>query len=175
MFVITKLELGGAQTQLLALVKGLDKKRYNLFLFTACNGLLLNDARDMEGLTLRESRFLDRPINLLKDFLVLGEIRRFIRDNNIHIVHTHSSKTGILGRWAAKLEKVRIVVHTVHGWSFNDYQSIWKRAIFKALERKAAENTNRIIVVSKHDKEKGIKYKIGSEDKYRIGFERIQG
>jgi len=168
LYVITKLELGGAQKQLLSLIRSLDKERFDILLFTACDGLLLKEASCIKGLTLRKSRYLERPINPLKDLLALIEIYRFIKKNNIDIVHTHSSKAGILGRFAAKLAKVKFVIHTVHGWSFNDYQPILSRIFFICLERFSAHFTDKLIVVSHYDKQKGLKNRIGDEGKYKL-------
>jgi glycosyltransferase involved in cell wall biosynthesis len=177
LYIVTKLELGGAQKQLLTLIKQLDKNKYNIYLITAKEGLLLPVASSLNGLTIKRSRFLDRPINPLKDILALIEIYWFIKKNAIRIVHTHSSKAGIVGRLAAKLAKVNIIFHTVHGWSFNDYQAVMKRKIFLLLERFAAKFTDRLIVVSCCDKQKGLENFIGTEDKYfliRYGIDQSE-
>jgi len=166
LYVITKLELGGAQKQLLSLIDHLNKEKFRLFLFTAKDGLLIPEASSINGLTLKKSRCLERSINPLKDFLALIEIYWFIKRNNIEIVHTHSSKAGIIGRWAARLAKVKIIVHTVHGWSFNDYQPRLVRLFFIWLERLNAQFTDKLIVVSNYDKQKGLYNRIGKENKY---------
>jgi hypothetical protein len=70
---------------------------------------LLPEALLIDGLKINKSRFLERPINPLKDILALFEIYRFIKKNNVDIVHTHGSKAGILGRWGAKLAKVGVL------------------------------------------------------------------
>jgi glycosyltransferase involved in cell wall biosynthesis len=166
--VITKLELGGAQKQLLSLITRLDKERFNIFLFTAQDGLLIKEASSITGLTIKKSRYLERPINPLKDLLALIEIYKFIKKNNIDIVHTHSSKAGILGRFVARLAKVKFIIHTVHGWSFNDYQPLFMRSVFIGLERLSARFTHKLIVVSYYDRKKGLKNRIAREDKYRL-------
>jgi len=177
--IITKLELGGAQKQLLSLITHLDKKRYNSSLITAQDGLLIKDALLIKDLRLKKSRFLQRSINPLKDFLALYEIYRFIKRNKVDIVHTHSSKAGILGRWAARLSRinpargrtsngVKIVVHTVHGWSFNEYQNCLWRKIIIWLEKFTARITDKLIVVSYHDLQKGLDNHIGYRDKYKL-------
>lgn len=185
LFVITKLELGGAQKQLLSLVKNLDKGKFRLFLFTSKDGPLLEAALSVKGLVVYTSRWLERPIHPLKDVLALIELYRFIKKNNIEIVHTHSSKAGILGRLAAKLAKiipvakrsphggsqfheVKKIVHTVHGWSFNDYQPILIQRWFIFLERLAGTFTDILIVVSDCDRIKGLNNKIGKIDKYKL-------
>ncbi len=168
LYVVTKLELGGAQKQLLSLVRRLDKQRFNVFLFTAQDGLLLNETLSISGLKVEKSLFLERAINPLCDILALFEIYQFIKKNNIEIVHTHSSKAGILGRWAARLAGVSIILHTVHGWPFNDYQPNFLKFLFIYLERISAKFTDKIVVVSRHDMKKGLQYKIGGEDKYEL-------
>lgn len=168
LYVITKLELGGAQKQLLSIISLLDKQRFKVFLFTAQEGILLKDAWLLNELTLRTSKCLERAINPLKDVLALIEIYRFIKKNNIDIVHTHSSKAGILGRCAAALARVNFIVHTVHGWSFHDYQPNFVRLCFIGLERLAAQFTHKLIVVSYYDKQKGLLNRIGCENKYII-------
>lgn len=168
LYVITKLELGGAQKQLLSLIKGLDKTKFKAFLFTAKEGLLLADALSIEGLILKRSPWLERPINPFRDIAALIEIYSFIKKNNIDIVHTHSSKAGILGRLAAVLAGVKVILHTVHGWSFHDYQPRVFRFIFIWLERLSAGFTNRIIVVSDYDKQKGLANRIGNKEKYAL-------
>lgn len=168
LYVITKLELGGAQKQLLSLIRELDKERFRPFLFTAEEGLLIPEALSINGLTLIKSRYLERAINPFKDIPALLELYRSIKNNNIDIVHTHSSKAGILGRWAARLAKAGAILHTVHGWSFHDYQSRPKRRFFIWLEKLSAKFTDRIIVVSHHDREKGLKNRIGEKNKYLL-------
>ena len=168
LYVITKLELGGAQKQLLSLICRLDKDRYRLFLFTAKKGQLFEDALSIKGLKIEPSLFLERPLNFIKDLLAFIELYFFIRKNNIDIVHTHSSKAGILGRLAAKLARVRIVIHTVHGWSFNDFQPAFTKIIFIMLERLCAGLSDKIIVVSGCDLKSGLANGIGLPGKYAL-------
>ncbi|MDD5255121.1 MAG: glycosyltransferase family 4 protein [Candidatus Omnitrophica bacterium] len=168
LYVITKLELGGAQTQLLALIKSLDQDKFRPFLFTAAEGFLLADFSSLNGLTLVKSRCLERNINPLKDLCAVIEIYRFIKKNNIDIVHTHSSKAGIIGRCAARLAGARVIIHSVHGWSFNDFQAPWKKMLFTWLERRAAGACDALVVVSEHDRQKGMSLRIGSREKYRL-------
>lgn len=168
LYVLTKLELGGAQKQLLSLIARLDKGKFTPFLFTAKNGLLKEEALSIPGLTIKLSSFLERPVNPLKDILALFEIYHFIRKNKIIIVHTHSSKAGILGRWAAGFAGAKVIIHTVHGWPFHDYQpGLWRRVCIW-LEKITAGLTERIIVASEHDLQKGLKNRIGDKKKYAL-------
>jgi len=168
LYVITKLELGGAQKQLLSLINKLDKTKFKPFLLTAKAGLLLPEAISITGLTVKKSKWLIRPIDPFKDILALIEIHRFIRKNNIEVVHTHSSKAGILGRLAARLAKIKIILHSVHGWSFHDYQPSLIRLFFIWLERLGAKFTDKLIVVSDYDRQKGLDNRIGRDDQYSL-------
>ncbi|MFH0826889.1 MAG: glycosyltransferase family 4 protein [Candidatus Omnitrophota bacterium] len=167
LYVITKLELGGAQKQLWNLIRHLSKERFNIFLFTARDGLLMDDFFSLEGLTLRKSINLERRINPFKDLLSCIEIYRYIKENDIDIVHTHSSKAGIVGRLAARVAGAKWIIHTVHGWSFNDFQSVLRRVFFLWLERWIARFTDRLVVVSEYDRLKGLRHRIGKCEQYR--------
>ena len=168
LYVITKLELGGAQKQLLSLCSGLDKEKFAIYLFTADSGLLVEDASKVFGINLYLSKFLDRPINPFKDLLAFFEIASFIKSKKINVVHTHSSKAGILGRLAARVAGVKRIVHTVHGWSFNDFQPYLSRHFYILLERLCARLSDKIVVVSEYDKEKGLSEHIGGRNQYLL-------
>ncbi len=166
LFCITKLELGGAQKQLLHILKALDKDAFNVFLFTAAQGLLVDDACALTHVTVLRSRFLERPINPVKDLCAFIELYRAIKKNKIAIVHTHSSKAGIVGRFAAWCAGVKVIMHTVHGWSFNEFQSPLVQNVYITLERMAGAISQRLIVSCLSDREKGLRYGIGSPERY---------
>ena len=168
LYVITKLELGGAQKQLLSLIRGLNKEEFSPHLVTGEHGLLAGEAEKIPDLRLTRCRFLDRSIRPIKDLRAFFFIYSFIKNNNIDIVHTHSSKAGILGRWAAKAAGARIIVHTVHGWSFHDYQHKIPYHLYLFLERACAVFTSKIVVVSQSDKNKGLRQGVGGPDKYEL-------
>lgn len=175
LYVVTKLELGGAQKHVLTLIRYADTEKYNLFLFTAQDGFLMEEALSIQGLVIQRSRFFERSINPFKDIFVFFEIVRFIRAHRIEIIHTHSSKAGILGRFAAKGAGVKAIIHTVHGWPFHGFQSSIVRRFFIWLERSAARFTDLILVVSDADRARGLSAKIGTLNQYcliRLGLER---
>jgi len=92
----------------------------------------------------------------------------FIVVKKIDIVHTHSSKAGIVGRFAAAAGGVRHIYHTVHGWPFHKFQHPLPWMVIYFLEKCAAFFTSRIIVVSEHDKLSGLRCGIGSPSKYSM-------
>lgn len=168
LYVITKLELGGAQKQLLSIIRNLDKEKFNPYLITANQGLLVEEASRINGLSLIRCGFLERPICPLKDILAFFFIYGFIRKNGVDIVHTHSSKAGILGRLAARVAGVRSVIHTVHGWSFHNYQARPVYYLYLLLERLCASFSSAIIVVSRFDQKLAESLAIGRRGQYRL-------
>ncbi len=81
---------------------------------------------------------ISRRISPLSDFLSLIKIFRILKKNKFHIVHTHTAKAGFVGRVAARLAGVPIVVHTSHGLPFFEGQSPIKNFLYKKLEQVAS-------------------------------------
>ncbi len=111
---------------------------------------------------------LTREIAPLRDLMALVKMINFIRRGKFDIVHTNSSKAGILGRFAAALAGTRAILHTVHGWPYHEYMSGIRKRVYVNLERIAGEFTDRIIAVSELNVKKGLKFGIGRRDKYCI-------
>jgi glycosyltransferase involved in cell wall biosynthesis len=91
-----------------------------------------------------------------------------LKVEKVDLVHTHSSKAGILGRWAARMAGVPHLVHTVHGWGFFAGQFFMVRWFYQALERWAASITDRIITVSEDNKREGLEHGIGRPQQYQV-------
>ncbi len=166
LFVLTKPELGGAQKHVLSLLENIDKTLFELNLYTAKNGYLAESFCSLPGVRVFFSSFLDRDFSPFKDILALIDLYFFIKKNRFEIVHTHSSKAGVIGRIAARLAGVKFIVHTVHGWSFNSYQSKYAYWIAVALERLCARFTHVLIVVASMDQARGLKLAIKPLDAY---------
>ena len=117
---------------------------------------------------------LKRDIHPFFDLVAFAKIYRILKNNKYYIVHTHSSKAGIIGRLAAKMAKVPIIIHTVHGLPFHDYQNRLKRKVFILAEKFGASFSDKLIAVSNTIIEKALKERIGSKEKFvmiRSGFE----
>jgi glycosyltransferase involved in cell wall biosynthesis len=154
--IITKLELGGAQQNTLFTVSHLDAARFHPVLITGEPGLLDQEARKLAGVEFYQVPSLVRPIRPLHDLLALVVLTRLLKRLKPLIVHTHSSKAGILGRWAARLAGIPIVVHTIHGFGFTRYQHPVLRRLLIAAERGAARWTTRFFAVSEANRRQGI-------------------
>jgi glycosyltransferase involved in cell wall biosynthesis len=101
-----------------------------------------------------------REVRPIQDITALFSLVRLFRREKPQIVHTHSSKAGILGRWAARIAGVPVIFHTVHGFGFNDFQKPLVKNIYIWLERITARITTKIVVVSRANAEKGEKHRV---------------
>jgi hypothetical protein len=110
--VITKLELGGAQKVTLMTLERLPRDRYDVSLITNPEGLLVDWANRIPNLTRYWMPSLIREVRPLQDLRSLIALWKLFRKERPDVVHTHSSKAGILGRWAAWLAGVPNIFHT---------------------------------------------------------------
>jgi len=171
------LELGGAQQNTLFTVAHLKRSVYEAVLISGTEGLLVEDALKLKDVKVYLIPELVRQIRLPKDIIALLKLRRILKQLKLHagakilgansaiIVHTHSSKAGILGRWAACLAGIRLIIHSIHGFSFNDFQPSLMKAFFIFLERVTSIITTKFIAVSKANIEEGISKGIFTRDK----------
>lgn len=108
---------------------------------------LIDLAREM-GIPVHPVAHLTRAISPRRDLLALAGILETLRRGSFDIVHTHNSKAGLLGRAAARLARVPAVIHTVHGWAFDQESSPGRRALYRWIERGAAPLADRTLLVS---------------------------
>jgi glycosyltransferase involved in cell wall biosynthesis len=156
--VITKLELGGAQKVTLMTLERLPRDRYEIGLVAGPEGLLVDWANQIPDLKRMWIPSMVREVRPLQDAMAFFSLWRLFRSERPHVVHTHSSKAGIIGRWAAKLAGVPLIFHTWHGFGFNDFQRPIVRDVYVWLERVTAKITTRLFVVSNANAEKAEKY-----------------
>jgi glycosyltransferase involved in cell wall biosynthesis len=164
--IITKLELGGAQKTTLSLLRHIDKERYEVYLITSSAGYLRQEACLVPELKVFFTDTLVRGINIFNDIISFFKIARYIRQQGISIVHTHSSKAGIIGRWAAWCAGVRLIFHTIHGWPFYIETGPIAKITYKISEKLTSHITTKLIVVSDADLKSGIKYVNKEKEKY---------
>lgn len=153
---ITMLELGGAQRNTLDTCAMLDRGRFEVGLACADQGELLAEARGLADVRRYELPHLRREVRPWHDLGAFRELRAAIREFAPDLVHTHSSKAGILGRAAARAERVPVVVHSIHGWGFGPHQSAAVHATFLAAERVVARWTSHFVAVSRENLEQGV-------------------
>lgn len=95
---------------------------------------------------------LTRPIAPHLDYSALRTLQRMMREGKFDIVHTHSSKTGILGRLAATWARVPAVVHTVHGFAFPAAKSRAARYLYRTIEQIGGRNCNAVVCLNENDR-----------------------
>jgi len=155
--VITKLELGGAQKVTLMTLERLPRDLYEVGLVTGPEGLLVEWANRVPMLQRKWTPWLVREVHPVKDALAFLSLWQLFRRERPDIVHTHTSKAGILGRWAAKLAGVPIIFHTAHGFGFNDFQRPAAQNFYITLERLTSKITTKLFLVSHANAEKAEK------------------
>jgi glycosyltransferase involved in cell wall biosynthesis len=163
--LITHLEMGGAQENTLLTVEGLDSDRFEVHIASTPGGQWESRARAAAG------HFFGIP-SMKRGIFPLGngraffEILRLLRNQRYHIVHTHSTNAGILGRVAARVARIPIVVHTVHGFPFDDLTfSPMIRATLLHLERFCARLSDKLLMVSDLNKLQALKSRIAPAKK----------
>jgi len=154
-------------------MKGLDRLRYEIEFACAPGGPLIDEIVD-EGIKFRPIRNFVQPISIYNDLMALLELVRLMRHQGYDIVHTHNSKAGFIGRLAAKISKVPIIVHTIHGFAFHEFEKPPRQKLFILLERFAAGFTDKLIIVSGPLKHWGLRLGIGRADKYITIYDGIE-
>lgn len=150
--VITRLIVGGAQENTVSSVIGLQSHReFETRLITGptegIEGTLVPEFDRWPGV-LEFSPDLVRPVSPGRDFKALFHLTKIFRESRPTIVHTHSGKAGIVGRWAARRAGVPIIIHTIHGPSFGPWQGGGANFVFKNAERAAGRVTTHFISVA---------------------------
>ena len=158
--IVTNFALGGAQDYLLTTIQNLDQEKFDLYILAKLEGERTEVLNSLENVKCFDVPDLSREISPFKDLIAIVQIYRLLRKFEIDIVHTHSSKAGVVGRIAAKLANVKVIVHTIHGFSFHDFMSKTKRKTFIVLERIMAIITDVLLLVSKREKLIALELKI---------------
>jgi glycosyltransferase involved in cell wall biosynthesis len=170
--LITRLIVGGAQENTIQSVAGLRATgRFEVDLITGPTfgpeGSLVHEAKRL-GITPMLVRTLRREVNPLFDPVALLTLVGIFRRRRYTIVHTHSSKAGVLGRAAARIAGVPVVVHSAHGWGHHDRQHSLIRRLYIGIERLSAAGTDAIAAVSGASAERGLREGIGRPGQYVV-------
>lgn len=166
--VITRLSLGGSSENTVASIVALQRAGYDVALavsFRESDPPSLEDAR-RRGVRLLDVPALGREVAPLHDLRALRQLLRLITAERPHIVHTHTSKAGFVGRLAARLARVPAVIHQPHGHIFYGYYGPRKTALFAALERRAARWSDRIVTLTDRGIEEHLALGIGRRAQY---------
>ena len=167
--VITRLIVGGAQENTLLSCEGQHDRGHDVTLITGPaigpEGSLMGRARS-HGYRVVEVDDMRRAIDPRRDAGTYGELARLLRDLRPDVVHTHSSKAGIVGRWAAHAAGGSAVVHTIHGLAFTASTRRSVNAAYRLLERATAPITDKIVCVADAMRDQSLAGGVGRADQY---------
>ena len=180
--IITRLILGGAQENTLITCKVLAQRGHEVTLVTGPalgpEGELFNQARG-QGYEIVVVDRLRRAINPLNDIPSYFQIKKLLRQLQPDIIHTHSAKAGILGRFAGYTLKgqwaqdLPAVVHGIHGLAFHPYQSQILNTFYITVEKSAAKRTDFFISVADAMTDQATAVGIGRPEQYVTAYSAI--
>jgi glycosyltransferase involved in cell wall biosynthesis len=175
--IITRLIVGGAQENTLLTCEGLHRRGHDVMLITGPQtgpeGSLLGEACAC-GYEVIVLHSLVREVNPIKDWKCLDRLRALLARHRPTIVHTHSSKAGVLGRVAARDVGTPCIVHTIHGMSFNRTQSWLQRKLFQGVEQHCATFTDHTITVADAMTEQAVAAGLGPREKFTTVYSGIR-
>ncbi len=169
--LVTWLDTGGAQETARRLCSGLHRSGWDTVLIGGeapgpeSPGVAVAHG---EGVTVEAVNWIGRPVRPWGDAVALYRLVTRLRHLRPDVVHTHSSKAGLLGRVAASLAGVPVRVHTVHGWSFDQDLEGVSRRFAVLLERLTAGLAHALVVVSGVDRARGLQAGIATRAKYHL-------
>lgn len=175
--LITRLILGGAQENTVLSVRGQVEAGHEVTLafgpIYGPEGSLLEQAK-ATGAHLVELPAMRRAVNPLHDMACYRQCKKLIAELEPDVVHTHSSKAGIIGRKAAWTMGVPAVVHTIHGLAFHPYLPGWKNKLYIATERKAAQRCHKIVCVADAMIRQALDAGIGTPEMYTTVYSGME-
>jgi len=176
--IITRLDKGGSAENTFLTAKGLNKERYDVILVKGLS-LESNMAEDevraveesvkeveREGVRIITVPGLVRRVHPFCDVRALAALTRILRRERPQIVHTHTSKAGLIGRVAAFMARTPVIIHTPHGHIFYGYFGRVTTCIFVIIERLLAKITDKIITLTNQEGLDHIRFKIASPAKF---------
>jgi len=170
--VIARLNIGGPAIHVINLTADLDPARFESLLVTGTEsrgeGSLLDEAR-ARGIdpVVIPAMVGDLTLNQ-RDLKALTALYRLFRRERPHIVHTHTAKAGVLGRVAARLAGVPLVVHTYHGHVLHGYYTPHRNWLLRRMERGLGVLSDRLIAVSEQVKRDLVRYHVARAGKVTV-------
>jgi glycosyltransferase involved in cell wall biosynthesis len=169
--IIARLNVGGPAIHVILLSARLRAAGYETILVKGreapSEGDMLDFARELDVRPVVVPE-LGREIRWWDDVLAFWKLVVIIRRERPDIVHTHTAKAGLLGRVAAWLAGVPLIVHTFHGHVFHGYFSPSRTRLFVALERWLARRTHRLVAVSERVRGEVLAHGVGRPERFHV-------
>jgi glycosyltransferase involved in cell wall biosynthesis len=169
--IFSRLNVGGPSVHVIVLTEGLTARGYETQLLVGHEGEREGDLHELarqHGVSCTRVTGLGREVRPWSDLLVLWRLYRTIRKYRPAIVHTHTAKAGFVGRVAARLAGVPVVVHTFHGHVLRGYFGPAKTALYRWLERRLARGTDVLIAVSEAVKQDLVALGVAPAEKIQV-------
>ena len=177
--VITRLDWGGSAQNTLLTALGHDRSRYDPLVADGPPGRWIaqggakaseENTRRLEGAGIGVHRVmaLTRELNVIKDLRALGQLIALFRRERPVIVHTHTSKAGVLGRLAAWLTRVPVIIHTPHGHVFYGHFGRLRSWFFLQFERLLAKVTIRLIALTEAERDEHLERRVGRAGRFAV-------
>ncbi len=171
--VITRMIVGGAQENTLLTIRGHREAGQECELVTGPSpgreGELLKQSVN-DGLKVTVFPELVRELSVVNDLKAYFRLKRYFREHRFDVVHTHSSKAGIIGRFAARAARVPVVVHTVHGQAFHPHEKAYRNRLYILLERLAARRSDRIFSVAQAMIDQCVAERVAPAELYKVVY-----
>ena len=169
--VFSRLNIGGPSLHVIHLSSGLVDYGFETRLVVGSTDQREGDFHDLaqaRGVDLSVFPELGRAIRPLNDLRVLLRLYRLMRRERPAIVHTHTAKAGALGRAAALLAGVPVVVHTYHGHVLSGYFNPLTSHFFRGIERALAPASDILLTVSTSVKDDLVRLGVAAHDRVRV-------
>ena len=173
--IIARMITGGADENTLFTVQGLNKDRYEVDLLMGEEfDKSIFDKVKNNNFDIIQIKGLKWKLNFLHDPIVLIKLIKLMRKNHYDIVHTHTTKAGILGRIAGRIAGVPVIVHGLHGSTFEAFDSWLLNWLLFLFERLTGRFTDAYISVSGVLSEKYVERRIGKKENYHTVYSGMQ-
>lgn len=177
--VITRLDYGGSAQNTILTALGHDRTRFTPVVivgragqWNAQGGNQATEDQcrrlDMAGVRWHLVESLTRAISPIDDVRAFGQLVRLFRKERPVIVHTHTSKAGVLGRLAAWLTGVPVIIHTPHGHVFYSHFGRVASWIFLQIERWLARCTTRLIALTEAERDEHVSRGVGRQEQFAV-------
>jgi len=103
---------------------------------------------------------IERSFNLFHHVSSIIGLVRLFKARRFDVVHVHTPVAALIGRFAARIAGVPLVVYTAHGFYFHDDMSRWKRRLFIRLEKLGTPFTDLLFTQSEEDARTAVQERI---------------
>ena len=171
--IVTRMNTGGVAVLIGNLMKGMDPNKFDLTLITGSCDSTEEDYLEKIATSIPFVKIesLQRAISPRRDFVTFVKLWRILRSIKPDIVHTHTSKAGLIGRTVSRFAVPNAKrVHTFHGHLLDGYFSASKTKIITTLEGSLAKKTHVIIAMGNQVKNDLLKVGVGNDSKFKVFF-----